>query len=316
MGGAIRDRITVDTDMDLRVRRVMPDGRYDLEIPVRRMIIDSNSGQRITLDDLPTEVGVLRAYLSPLGKVEFYERVVVEVRDNGVYGLLQMSGDGQGGTSTATFNDGEVEIEVTTSATIDPATGQVRLSGGVRERAVQPRTRQVEEERQVQHVDVLPADILSLLELPDGVVSPGFKSDIDSPIGVFSVDAGEPRRCGNGGCGVLNFTVDGEVEMDAFMGGGNPAMAMGMEMPDLGGMGMDMDMGMDMGGLFGGGGAEGGAAAGSNSMSLKFTADITMLFDVDAGRTYEIGGTFGSKTSIMGLKTDEKTEFTLSISSR
>ena len=71
----------------------------------------------------------------------------------------------------------------------------------VRER--QPHTRQVEQERPIQYIDVLPADLLSLLELPEEPVGPGDRVEVTTPMGTMKLDVGAREPCSYSECGNL-----------------------------------------------------------------------------------------------------------------
>jgi hypothetical protein len=325
--GQIRDRVGIDTDFSLRVRRILPDGRFDLEIPITRMVITSESGERMTLEDFPPQVRTLRAYMTPQGRFQFYERVVVEVRDEGVYGLASVRQRGQITEGQVTAGAGDTEISAT--ATIDPATGRVSVSAQVRER--QPRTRQEEQERPVQHVDVLPADILALLELPEGAVSPGQRFEVGMPVGKLLIQAQEPRGCGERRCGVLDVRMDVDsapmtrqvqaaAAEDSAAGddpfgddpfGDDPFADGPGAMPGMGGMGMP---GMGAGGMgmpgMAGGSPEAAMAAAATP-TMRFDIEVTALFDPDAGRMFSVSGRGGSDTDAGGMRMRETTEFRL-----
>lgn len=309
MGGSgledLSDQIRMRTELELQVERILPDGRYDLRIPINRMVIESASGDSMTLTDLPEDVRVLRAYMTPRGTVEFYERVMVEVRDDGAYGIARMSEDG----TSSEIQLGGGGMEMTARAEVDPKTGRVTLSQEVREQ--QPRTRQVEEERPVQYLDVLPADVLTLLELPEGPVAAGDSLQVESIAGIMKMDAGEPVQCSHSRCGELR------IRLDVDSGSMNQAVAQAHQQEDDGfdDMGMDDDFGdmdemhadMHMPGM-GGGGDE---AAMAMQPTMKADVDATILFDVAAGRLFNIEGTSGSVSGSAGVEIREATEFTL-----
>ncbi|TVQ90139.1 MAG: hypothetical protein EA397_14430 [Deltaproteobacteria bacterium] len=318
MAGDITDRVGIDTDFSLKVNRVMPDGRFDLEIPITRLVIASASGHKTTLDELPPEVRTLRAYMTPKGRFHFYERVMVEVQENGSYGIARLKGD-----TDAELTVGSGGVEVTARATIDPKTGRATLHHEVRERKSQTRT--VEEERPVQHVDVLPADLLALLELPEGPVTPGSNLTVTLPMdmGALRVDGLEPAACGQGRCGQLRMRVgvDSEpmgqaAQMDpgAPGFGGGPAGGTGMggipspdDEPDMLGAidPMAGPGGMpDLGSMMGGAGASAGPA-------MKVDVDAKALFDPRAGLMHAIQGRAGTSTSATGVTMTESTTFTL-----
>ncbi len=310
VGDEISDQITTETELELQVEQILPDGRYDLRIPVRQLVIESATGDRITLADLPDEVRVLRAYMTPRGTVEFYERVMVEVRDEGAYGIVRMSQDGSTTSGEATLGAGD--MEVTARAEVDPDTGTVSLSQEVRER--EPRTREVEEERPVQHIDVLPADILSLLELPEGPIASGDRVELATPIGTMNMDVGDDEQCSHNRCGKLRLRMDVDSAPTAESSAETAEAGEGAVHGDMD-MGMDMDMDMDMD--MGGGMAMPGMPAGDGDgpmagpPAMRADVDATILFEVDNGRLFNIDGRSASVSGGGGMEIEESTKFTL-----
>ncbi len=272
MGLEETDRITIQTDLTLHVREELADGRYDLEIPVDRMVLEGAAG-RTTVDSLPDEVRVLRATMTPRGEFQFYERVLVEVSDaESGYAIARFSDED--GNITLGADLGVDGASASSRATINTRTGEVTLTQEVRQE--ERRTRQVEEERPVQYVDLLPADVLSLLELPEGPVAPGDSITTRFDAGTIQLDAGEPQQCDRSTCGNLriradidsaNFQRDAMAQAHAEVPGGMPTM--------------------------------------------KTTMDAVMLFDVPAGRVFHITGNSSSDTDGSGVSIEESTEFTL-----
>lgn len=321
MGGnlaseALSDRIEMETAIVMKVVGFARDGRYDLEFHVQEMVIKGEHG-RITLDELPEEVRVLRAWMNRRGTVEFYERVLVEITEEGPTAVLStsVSADGNSVSSSASA-DG---VEITASISIDPRTGAVTTQAGIRETQTQreQRTRTVEEERPVQHLDVLPAEILSLLELPEGPVAQGDRFEAQFPGAVMKATAGAQQECEMSVCGTLRIQVEADsAQMTEGMG-------MSEEMASsFGGGGHDFDdHDMDDFGhdfedeeafhrdAHQGGGMD--AMASAAMPSMKTTSDATMLFNIEAGRIYMIEGTSTSQSGAQGVEIEEKTTFRL-----
>lgn len=294
--GEVRDKVAVDTDFDLEVLRVLPDGRYDVEIPIRKLVITSKAGERTTLDDLPADVRTMRALMTPQGRFQFTQKVVVEVLEGGVYGLATLRRDGDVAKSEVTA--GNDELELSAKASIDPKTGRVTVAASVKER----KPAQQEEEQPAQQTDVLPADILALLELPDGDVTPGDRFDLTTPLGSLAIRAVEPRPCGEARCGVLTVKMDADSAPATRMVQ-DAAAADGMDMGMPGGMpGMPAELGALMGGDIG---------AMAATPTMRVDVDVTALFDAAAGRMHTVEGRAGSTTDAGGVKVQESTRFTL-----
>lgn len=345
MMGAIEDRIDLDTTYRLTVDRRLPDGRYDLRIDVERLVLSPASGQPITLADIPAAFRTVRAYLTPRGRFQFYERVVVQVEQTegggSHYALGVIKADGKVAAGAVTASDGEEEV--TAYASIDPKTGKV--SAGITRKKAAPakkRTRTVErtEERPVQNLDLLPVDVLALMELPAGPVAPGMKATVSTPMLDLVTTAEAPAPCGEATCGRLRIVSRADVDADSTRKTAASAQAMG-GMPAMGGDDMDMDMDMDMdtgddgaeagaggmgmggmpgmgggmpgmgGGMPGMGGDDPGAGMAATGTAMKLDVDATLYFDEAAGNLDHLEGTTRSKVDHMGMKMSDDTRFTL-----
>lgn len=291
----VEDRVIIETDLDLEVERVLSDGRYDLRIPVRHLVIESATGERITLEELPEDVRVLRARMTPRGTLEFYERVMVEVHEEGTYAVVRMSGRADESSASSEVSLGVDGMELTARAEVDAETGRVELVHEVRGQE-QP-TRQVEEERPVEHVDVLPADVLTLLELPEEPIAPGDSLRIDTPMTDLEADVGPHEECEPNICGNLRIraSIDGQPTPQAMSG-----------MPGMEGADEEMfaEMHEEM--------AMMGMGEGRDAMAtMEAEVDATILFDLDLGQLYYIEGISDSSTNVAGLEMETATDFDL-----
>jgi hypothetical protein len=227
-----------------------------------------------------------------------------------------------GATSEARASAGGVTVAA--RATVDPRSGRATAQGGASEQA--PPTRQIEQEKPNQHVDVLSVDILAPLELPDGPIALGQELPIEPPAGAIRLVAGDPEPCGAASCGHLRMVVSAEsapvtqaatargpdpaatdddfgsmfAEVDAMLGPpkGGPPAGMG-----LGGFGA-RSAGL---GLRGGGAVDPMAAA----PTMTVDADVTALVDAKAGRTHTVEGRGAFSTRTMGMTMSEATRLTL-----
>jgi hypothetical protein len=227
-----------------------------------------------------------------------------------------------GGSASATM-DGET---VTATAAIDPKTG--RVSASITKKAAPPRepTTHAEERREPTTIDVIPAQVLSLMELPEGPVTPGEAFRIDLPSIKFEGKGLPPSACGKATCAQLSMKslVDGsseatvktagavgapkaeQAEMENQMQEADTQMAAGMA--DMQGqMGGMMGMG-NMGGMMGGA-APGTKGGGMPKMNVAL--DATMSFDEAKGALYRVAGTVESTMDAMGMKTQSKSVFAL-----
>lgn len=308
-------RVEIETDYSLAVKRRLPDGRADVVIDVDRLTIhDHASGQRTTLEDLPPGASRMRAYVTPRGRFQFYERVVVQVVE-GAYslGIIRTSPAGASAEMTAQHGD----EEVTVVAEIDMKTG--RVSGGIRKKKVAPATRSQEEERPVETLDVLPVQVLALMELPEDAVSPGRKETLKGPSLDVVAEALAPVPCGGASCGRLKIQtltrVDTGPAIDAATRGGPdptdeadtdemPGMRGIPEMPGMPGM-------SGMPGMEGGlpGGAPPEMALAKGALDVSFTA--LLRFNPEAGNLHDLDGIVEQKSGMAGMKIEERATFKL-----
>lgn len=119
--------------LDLEVERVLSDGRYDLRIPLRHLVIESATGERITLEGLPEDVRVLRSRMTPQGTLEFYERATVEAQEEGTHAVVDMSAGADERWASSEVSLGVDGMELTAGAEVDAETGRAELVHEVRE---------------------------------------------------------------------------------------------------------------------------------------------------------------------------------------
>ncbi|TXD42642.1 hypothetical protein FRC96_02955 [Lujinxingia vulgaris] len=310
MGGGdsslFKDRVEMSTTIRMEVVGMAPDGRYELAFHVDAMEMRGQWGGATSLDDLPAEVRTLRAYMDRSGRLEFFERVVVEITEEGPTAVLRYE-VGENGISMSSSASAGGE-EVSASASIDPRTGRVSLQGGTRQVAPTRRTRTEEQERPVQHLDVLPVQVLSLLELPQGAVAAGDVFETDFPAGTVKTTAGPKQQCEMSSCGTLRIklAVDSQQMID-----GTVATGRALDESDDG---FGDDFGDDFGGdddFFDDEFDQDMAMVGAASPTMKSEVDATTVFNVEEGRIYMVEGTFGNVAGSQGVEIREVTEFTL-----
>lgn len=315
MMGPVTQHLVVDTDYTLKVVKALPDGRADVELTLEKVSLTDGAGKATTLGKLPKDMQVLRAFMTPRGHFEFYKKVVVEVADDGHYALGFIDAK-KGSASASAAVGGE---EVTATAAIDPKTGKV--SAAITRKAVAPTTH-TEERTEPAQVDVLPAQVLSLMELPEGPVVEGQPFRVDLPSMKFEGQGLPGEACGKATCSKLSMKslVDGSPQAMTKTAGavGAPAeeqAAMDQEMKHADqemAAGM-ADMQAQMGGMMGMGAMPGmgGAATGGGLPTMTQALDATMLFDEKAGRLQQVAGTVSMNTSMSGVKMTTQSAFTL-----
>jgi hypothetical protein len=294
MVGAVTQHLVVDTDFTLKVLSRLPDGRADVEVRLGKVTL-TGAGGPTTIAAVPAELKVLRAYLSARGQFEFYRRVVVEVMDDGAYAFGRI--DSHGASASAQAN-GE---RITATAAIDPKTG--RVSATISTQAAAPTTH-LEERREPTTVELLPAQVLSLLELPEGPVTEGEGFSMKLPS--MSVEGrGLPgAACGKARCGRLAMKASMDGSQGALV---QTAGAMGADDEAQGAMqdGMaqaNAQLGQAMG-------LPGGAPAPAPGMQL--TLDVELTFDPAAGALFRVGGTVDQVTSMGPVQVTSKSVFSL-----
>jgi hypothetical protein len=302
MVGGINQHLVVDTDFTMKVLKRLPDGRADVEVRLDKVVI-TGDGAPTTLGKLPGDMQVLRAYVTPRGHFEFYRRVVVEVLDDGGYALGSLTASPTGASGSATVN-GE---QVTATASIDPKTG--RVSASITHRPAPPPSSHQEVRREPTQVDVLPARVLSLMELPEGPVSDGDAFSMDLPSMKVEGRGLPVEPCGKASCGKL--TMRGV--MDGSMGAAvQTAGAMGMPADDQADMQQQMaEANAQMGGAMGMAGMPGMGGAGGGAPQLSTSFDVELLFNEAAGALSRVTGSVDQVTSMGPMKVVAKSVFSL-----
>lgn len=268
MGMAIEARFETRARFALAIDRVDPSGLARGHVVLESFEVKDDQGRVVAgLESIPR--GALRSPLEidAKGRFKLKELVALVIDDDGDRLLVTHKVSPTGGSAQAQLGD----EKVTVFAGFDPKTG--KLSGGVKvEKLAQAKKRRtVQVERDAQTVELLPRQLLELLVLPEGQLTPG---------GTFEVAAGPTQ---------VKVQVEALTDQRATLktqiitpkAESKPGAAEApSEMPDLSGM---------MGGLMPGaagaaGGGPAGVSVGAGAMGgLALDGAFTSQFDRAAG---------------------------------
>lgn len=304
IGGDVSDTIIVETDFSLRPVRKLTDGRVEVEIPITRLAVANGPGAAVKQVDLPTELATMRAIMTPKGQFQFVERVMIESGSSGQVGVARVSQ--RGGVTTSQVSASAGGVEVSARATFDPATGRLTVAGGARESSAKPS----EPAPATHQVDVLPAALLALLELPEHPVYPGAQHAWALLGGSAKVLGGPGRPCGPTWCGNLWLTA--EVDASSLL---PDISALGMPgLDEVGSMLSQLEGQMDMSGMFGmPKPAPAKRPVKAAKPTMRSTTEVGIVFDPDAGRLVQVQGTSGATVVMAGMDVRDVTRFTLDL---
>jgi len=320
MGMNVASKFHTTSTFALKIKRVRPNGLAEGEILIESFRVEDDGGRLLAgLEGLPKGALKNRIEIDAKGRFEFKEIVYIVVDETGHNVLVsgKVGPNGASTTGSATVGD----EKVTVYARFDPKSG--RLTGGYSVKKVgKKKERSVAIKKDAQKVDILPAQFLEMLRLPDGDVSAGqshtfevagskltvrvdaldaksatLTSTVRSAIDTTAVAAPVVAAAADDDLNDDGFGDDGFDNSGFDEGGGaDPGMPDMAAMPGMGAMGMP---GMGGGTAHGmGGGAIPGAGGG---MGIKLSGTFTMKFDVARGTLRDVAGNLGTETSAGGM---------------
>jgi hypothetical protein len=303
-GSGISGTVEAETSFALSVRKVGADGKAEVDVAIERVDFYEGGEKRGALDAIPPQARKLKAEIDKKGRARFYQMVTIYRTESAV--LVGITKAEAGPThARGAASDGEHEVEV--FAAYDPKTGRVEARTSVKKAKKTKKTTAVEVKKDDPGVPALPKEILEMLVLPEGDLSPSGAVAVETPMGTIGYEMIEWRK---DRVAVLRVKskVGAKVEAPADDGDGDEddddddgAAAGGM--PDLGGM---------MGGLPGMAGGKGGkpgkpGKAGAGSAAMKFDVDVTTRFDQGKGLLLGVQGKMVSDVSAGGVAHIETT---------
>lgn len=287
----------------LTVDAVAKNGTAQGKVVVESFEVKTAEGKPVAgLEGLPKDALFSLLEIDRKGRFKLKQRVWVVVDDAGQN--LLVSGSASPGSVSGTAQAGGEQV--TLHASFDPKTGKLAAGYDVKRIAQKKKTISVTEDKP--KVDVLPAQFLALLELPEGPVAsgggamalanPNVASGTKVSVEVLELTAERarlktviasatqttPAPAGEGAPTEASASAGDEGEGD-----GEPAAAMGMGMAVPG-----------MGAMPGMGAPSGDAPA--MTMGLKMDGDFVTDFDVKAGMLTGLEGTLSTDTNAAGMK--------------
>lgn len=292
-GGGIGAKIKTRSTFSQKVVKVLANGTAEIDFVVEKLDMFQGGKKIGSITEVPPQARKVRAEIDKKGKAKFYKMVTVYMKDDQVYVGVKQEGK-YGASGKARMGDQSIEIV----ASVDPKTGRVEAKMEVKKH--KPKLKKVKVKKEDPGVDILPKDILHMMQLPDGPVPTSGSHQIKMPIATVNLSVNSWKN------NVLDYRT--KIGMDAKMqapaddeggqGGGMPGMGGGM--PGMGG---------GMPGMGGGGGSGGKSGA---SMSTKMKGTVDVQFDVGKGRLLSMKGDMTNTTSLGGMGSMKTaTQFTL-----
>ena len=284
--GTVEAAIKIKSQFSMKVLSVDAQGTAGVDFTLEKLDMWMNGKKAGSLAQIPPRARVVKAEIDTKGHARFTQMVSVYVHENRVYVGVQKLGPG-GVAATGAVGDEEGGVQVDVVAGVDPKTG--KITAAVKLKETPPALKKVTLKQEDPAVPAIPKQILEMLVLPEGQLSPGGTIELETPFGTLRARLGELKA----GVAPLQLTLTPtEEERGGSTGGGGGYAAEGDE-PDPGAM-----LG-GMGGMLGGGG---GAAGG-----MKASAKADLKFDTNTGRLLEMSGTFSLDMNLGGMggvKTD------------
>lgn len=175
MGIAIEARYDTHARFALAIDRVEPSGLARGQVILEAFEVKDDQGRVIAgLESIPR--GALRSPLEidAKGRFKLKELVALVIDDDGERLLVTHKISPTGGSAQAQLGD----EKVTVFAGFDPKTGKLTGGAKIEKLAQQKKRRTVQVERDAQTVELLPRQLLELLVLPEGQLTPGATFEI------------------------------------------------------------------------------------------------------------------------------------------
>jgi hypothetical protein len=294
-GAGINARMKTKTVFTQKVKSVASNGTAQIDFTVERLDMFQGGRKVASIDKIPPKARKVRAEVDEKGRAKFYKMVTVYMKDNQVYLGVHKAQVGPNGAS-ASARAGDTSVEIV--ASVDPRTGKISAQMKVTEH--KPKLKKVSIKKEDPSVDILPKEILKMMQLPEGSIPSSGTQEIKMPFGTVAVDVVSWK--GKKVHYKTKFGVSAAAnvpESDEAADEDDP----GMGMPSLGGM---------MGGM-GAGAPAGGSAKKSKgaSMGMKLNGDVSVHFDNGRGRLTSMKGNITNSMSMGGMgemKTDSQFE--------
>lgn len=313
--GPGKEPVTLKSVFSEKVLKVGKDGKADVELTIEKMEVSQGDRKMAMLDKIPPAARVVKAEIDKKGHAKFFRMVAVYVQDDTVFLGVPKAEVSKNGASLKASGMG---IQVELVASVDPKTGAVTSSLKYSD-PPPPVLKKVEIKEDAQHVDVVPKEILEMMVLPDGDMAEGAHQTLDTMVGKMETIVGKVQ--GNvakvqmkmGGKEVGTKTAQEATENTPGEGGeeagdgmpsmpGMPGGMPGMRgMPGMPGMPTGVSPMPGMKPKMPGQHAKGGQGDGAPNMGMQMDADITVSFDVAAGKLLKMEGTTDSNMSMGGM---------------
>ncbi|XXF76106.1 hypothetical protein P2318_24005 [Myxococcaceae bacterium GXIMD 01537] len=314
MGAGAGMRLKVQSVFSQKVLGVRPDGTADLELNVEKLDLFQGEQRVATIAQLPPSARKLKAEVDRKGRARFFRMVTVYMKEGQWLVGVHNAQVGPGGGS-ASLSAGDTTVNVVGS--VDPRSGKVSLAMNEKKRPPALTAVQVKEEDP--GVDVLPKQLMEMMVLPEGDLTPGGRAEVVTPFGDMALHFKEQVKT----VARLHTQFAGKSLAPAEPPPDAAAPADSAQPPDEAGPAADeppsMGMGMGMGGMAMGmkmpgmPGMTANADAPQPGGTPKMDFDMTSGFDVAAGKLLSLEGTGRTEMSMGGaggMKTN--TRFALS----
>ncbi|HEY3444899.1 MAG TPA: hypothetical protein VGK67_00990 [Myxococcales bacterium] len=304
MGMDLKFAFVTRSRFALTVDAVAKDGTAQGKVVVESFEVKTADGKPVAgLEGLPKDALFSLLEIDRKGRFKLKQRVWVVVDDDGQ--TLLVSGSASPNSVSASGQAGGEQV--TLHASFDPKTGKLAAGYDVKKIAQNKKKIAVTEDKP--KVDVLPAQFLALLELPEGPVAsgggamqlanPNVASGTKVSVEVLELTAERARLKTRVASATQTNTAPADeaapTEASASAGGDDE----GGGMPAATGMGMAIP---GMGAMPGMPGAAAPGDAPPMTMGLKVSGDFVTVFDVKAGMLTGLEGTLSTDTNAAGMK--------------
>ncbi len=310
MSQELKETYYTNTTLNLSIVSVDTGGTAKGFLIIDKFDITNSKNMKVAgLNAIPSQALKAEISVDKKGHFTFYKEVYILATASGnILVSGKVSGDGTSTSATATVGD----QQVTVYAKFDPKTGA--LKAGYTEQSVStPKQEMIKITQEDKKLDILPYDMLALLELPEGNTNTGDKAEVQSGYYKTTITTTEVNATN----AKLNISLATDKSLSAAassakMSGGDGQNNTAIDMSNMGGLdaemnefNKEMNTSMETG--------MGGTSTTPADMMPTMTANVNYNFNLNKGMFDLLTGNITTSQNMMGFEMKTNSNVTLTM---
>jgi hypothetical protein len=310
MSQELKETYYTNTTLKLSIVSVDTGGTAKGFLIIDKFDITNSKNMKVAgLNAIPSQALKAEISVDKKGHFTFYKEVYILATASGnILVSGKVSGDGTSTSATATVGD----QQVTVYAKFDPKTGA--LKAGYTEQSVStPKQEMIKITQEDKKLDILPYDMLALLELPEGNTNTGDKAEVQSGYYKTTITTTEVNATN----AKLNISLATDKSLSAAassakMSGGDGQNNTAIDMSNMGGLdaemnefNKEMNTSMETG--------MGGTSTTPADMMPTMTANVNYNFNLNKGMFDLLTGNITTSQNMMGFEMKTNSNVTLTM---